>query len=117
MPNHANAAHAQQRRAAVLRVINRLTQGLEGAFRKHSAHLRNQRTVHGLPQQPKNLERQAFANLQCDVTHESVAHNHIHIAGKQIAAFDIADKMNRTLLQPRVDLARQFVALNFLFTD
>src|SRR5260370_13352061 len=37
MPDHANAAHAQERRAAVLRVINLLSQSLAGAFRKHYA--------------------------------------------------------------------------------
>src|SRR5205807_6149394 len=89
MPDHANAAHAQERRAAVLRIINRLSQGLEGPLRKLPAHLGNQRAVHGLPQQPKNLERQAFANFQGDVAHEPVAHDDIHVAGKQIPAFDI----------------------------
>ncbi len=117
MPDHANAPHAQQRRAAVLRVINRLSQRLEGTFRKHSAHLGNQRAVHGLAQQAKNLKRQAFANLQRDVAHESIAHDHIHIPGKKIAAFDISDKMHRAFLEPRVNLARQLVALDFLFTD
>src|SRR5712692_7536845 len=38
----ANAAHAQQRRATVLRVINCLSERFEGPFRKHAAHLRNQ---------------------------------------------------------------------------
>src|SRR5712664_3401667 len=80
MPDHADTAHAQQRRAAVLRVINRLSQRLEGAFRKHPAHLRNQRTVHGLPQQAKNLKRQAFANLQRDVADESITHDDIHVS-------------------------------------
>src|SRR5467141_4501551 len=115
--DHANAAHAQQRGAAVLRVINRLSQRLEGAFRKHPAHLRNQRTVHGLPQQAENLKRQAFANLQRDVAHEAITHDDIHVAGKQIPAFDIADKMHRTLLQSGVNLARQLVALDLFFAD
>jgi len=39
MADHTNAAHAQQRRAAVLRVIDRLFQPLERALRKHGAEL------------------------------------------------------------------------------
>src|SRR6266849_577020 len=85
MPDHANTAHAQQRRAAVLRVINRLSQRLEGAFRKHPAHLRNQRAVDGSAQQAKNLKRQAFANLERNVANESIADDHVHVAGKKIS--------------------------------
>src|SRR6266850_553001 len=78
--DHADAADTQQRRAAVLRVVNRLSQRLEGAFRKHRAHLRKDGSVQRLFQQTENLKRQAFANLQRDISHESVAHNHVHVS-------------------------------------
>src|SRR5207245_10109468 len=115
--DNANPAKPELRRAPILRVINRLSQNLKGPLRKHPTHLRNQRAVDGPPQQSENLKREAFANLERDVANESIAHDHVHVTGKKISAFDIADKMHGTLLQPSVDLARQFVALNFFFTD
>src|SRR6267143_2358472 len=80
--DHADAADTQQRRAAVLRVVDRLSKRLEGAFRKHCAHLRKDGSVQRLFQQAENLKRQSFANLQRDVSHESVAHNHVHVSRK-----------------------------------
>src|SRR6266436_3493772 len=41
----ANAAHTQERRATVLRVINRLPQALQSAARKQKTDLRRQRTL------------------------------------------------------------------------
>ncbi len=98
MADDADAAHAQERRAAVLRVINRLSQRFKGAFRKHPTHLRNQRAVDGSAQQAENLKRQAFANLERNVANESIADDHVHVAGKKISTLDIADKMHGTLL-------------------
>src|SRR5882724_131464 len=117
MTDHTNAADAQQRRAAVLRIINRLPQRLESSLRKHSPHLRKERTIDRLPQQPKNLKRQAFANLQRDVADKAVADDDIHAARKKIPAFHISHEVYRTLLQPCVNLARQFIALDLFFTD
>src|ERR1700730_1555731 len=115
--NHADASDTQQRRAAVLRVINRLSQRLEGAFRKHRAHLREDGSVQRLFQQTENLKRQAFANLQRDIPHESVADNDVHLSRKKIAAFDISYEMHGAFLQAGEHFARQLVALDLFFTD
>jgi len=83
MTDHTNAADAQQRRAAVLRIINRLPKRLESSLRKHSPHLRKERTIDRFPQQPKNLKRQAFANLQRDVADKAVADDDITLPEKR----------------------------------
>src|SRR5260370_10779863 len=54
MPDHANAAHTQQRRSAVLPVVNGLLQPLESPLRKHRTNLGHQRTLQRFPEQPKN---------------------------------------------------------------
>src|SRR6266571_1602719 len=115
VPDHANAADAQKRRAAVLRVINRLLQALERTLGKHGTDLRNQRTLQRPAQQPENLQRQAFTNLQRDISYKSVANNDVHVAGKKIAAFDVPHEMYRAFFQPRVHLARQLVAFDLFF--
>src|SRR5438876_6555420 len=115
VPDHANAADAQKRRAAVLRVINRLLQALERTLGEHGTHLRNQRTFQRPSKQPENLQRQAFTNLQRDISHKSVANNDVHVAGKKIAAFDVPHEMYRAFFQPRVHLARQLVAFDLFF--
>src|SRR4029077_19670188 len=114
---HAHAPHAQQRRAARLRVINLLLQSFQRSPGKQESNLRSQRTIHRLPQQPKHLERQPFANLQRDVSYESIADNHVHFARKQVATFHVAHKMHCALLQSRIHLARQFVALDLFLAD
>src|SRR5260370_23554318 len=117
MPNHANAAHTQQRRSAVLRVVNGLLQPLEGPLGEQRTHLRKDGTPQRLPEQPKNRNRQPFANFQRDVSHETIANDHVDVAGKKIAAFDVSDKLHRALLQPRIYLAGQLVPLAFFLTD
>ena len=96
MADHANAAHAQQRRAAVFRVINRLLDPLESASRKQIAQLRNHRNYCiDLRSNSKICNASAFANLQRDVADKAVADDHIHVARKQIPAFHIPHKMHR----------------------
>src|SRR5579872_543854 len=115
--NHANAADPQQRRAAILRVIDRLPQALQGAARKEKSNLRGQRALDGLLQQSENLYGKTLADFQGDIADESVTHDHVHVSREKISAFDIADKMHRELFQARVYLAREFIALDFFLAD
>src|SRR6202030_1010340 len=114
---NAHAAHTQQRRAARFRIIDLFLQSFQRSPGKQESHLRSQRTIDRFPQQPKNLKRQPFANLQRDISHKSIANDHIHFARKKVAAFDVAHKMHRALLQSRIHFARQLVALNLFLAD
>ena len=42
--------------------------------------------------------RHAFRNLQRDIAHKSVGHNHVNFAVIQIAAFHIAHKIQRQVV-------------------
>src|SRR5271167_271512 len=117
MADHANASHAPERRAPVLRVINCFLQTLQGSSRKKKTNLRRQRALDRLFEQAKNLDGKAFADFQRDIADETIAHDHVHISGEKISAFDIANKMHRALFQTRINLAREFIALDFLLAD
>src|SRR5579859_1485548 len=117
MADHANAAHSEQRRTAILGVINLLLQPTKRALRQHSRELRNQRTLQRLSHEGKKLKRQTFANLQRDVADEPIANNHVHFAREKIAAFHVPHIVQMGLLQPVVHFAGQFVSLNLFFPD
>ena len=59
----------------------------------------------------------AFRGFQRHVAHEAVGDDDIHVAAVEVAAFHIADKIQRKLLQQRISFAGKFVALGFFFAD
>ena len=117
MADDANAAHAQERRAAVLRVIDRLLQAFQSTTRKKESDLRRQRALDGFFQQAKNLDGKTFADFQRDIADETIAHDHVHVSGEKISAFDIADKVHGAFFQTRINFAREFIALYFFLAD
>ena len=58
-----------------------------------------------------------FADLQRDVAGEPVADDHVGRSAVDVARLDVADERERRRLQQPVRLARQLVALGFLFAD
>ncbi len=53
----------------------------------------------------------ALADLQGHVADEAVADDHVHAAGKDLAPLDVADEIQRQVLQPVVRFPGEFVAL------
>src|SRR5712692_746330 len=93
--NHGDAADTQERRAAVFGIINLLLEILEGAPREQRAHLRGQRAPQRFLQQAGDELGHALAGLQRDVADEAVADDHVHVAGEDIAALDVAHEIQR----------------------
>ena len=60
---------------------------------------------------------QPFAHLQRDVAGEAVADDHVGVAGVDVAPFDVADEVDRRVLEQLVRLARQIVALALFLAD
>src|SRR5690242_17314702 len=116
MANHANTLHTQKRRPSILRVINLFLQPLERPFRKLGPQLGKNGTLQGLLQRIENGNRQAFANLQRDVSDKTIAHDHVHAPGKKVPAFHISHKMNRTFLQQSINFAGQYVTFNLFLS-
>ena len=113
----AHALDAQQRRAAVLGIIHALLEILESRARQHVSDFARDGGFQRLAQHLVDHVHQAFAHLQRDVADESVADDHVGLAGEDIAAFHVADEMNGQRLQQRRGGARQLVALVLFFAD
>src|SRR5215831_7879649 len=47
------------------------------------------------PHQPGGEAARAFDGLECDVAGEAVGHHHVHLAGQQVAALDVAGEADR----------------------
>src|SRR5262249_2995367 len=59
----------------------------------------------------------AFGDFERDVADEAVADDHVATAVVEIAAFDVADEVDRQLLEQREHFFRQLVALALFFAD
>src|SRR6266700_568842 len=59
----------------------------------------------------------ALGGLESDVSDETIGHDHVHIAAVNVAAFDVADEIQRKLLQQLEGLASQFISLSLFFAD
>ena len=113
----AQARDAEQRRAAVLRIVDALAEAPERPPRQQVAHLARERALQLLAEQLLDHLDQALAQLQRDVAGEAVAHDDVGLAREHVAGFDVADERERRRFEQLVRLARQLVALAFFLAD
>ncbi len=90
----ADAAHAEQRRAAVLGVVEALLEVVEGLAREQRADLRGDGGLERLAQQRADQFGGALAGLEGDVADEAVADRDVGVAVEEVAAFDVADEVD-----------------------
>src|SRR6266568_5090306 len=99
MCDEACALHAKQGRATIFRMIEALLEVGECAAREQISYLpcdgRSQRFFQSRAYQV----RHAFGSLERDIADESVRHNDVDSAAVDVAAFDVADKIQRELLE------------------
>ena len=107
----AQPGDAEQRRAAVLRVVDALAEPPERAPRQQVADLARKRALQLLAEQRPRPSRPALRSLQHDVAGEAVADDHVGVAAVDLARLDVADEVQRRGLEQLVRLARQLVAL------
>src|SRR5580704_8639270 len=110
MPDHGYALYPQQRSAAVFRIIDLLPKTLVSLAREHVPDLRTDGALQGFLQHRRDMLRDAFADLQGDISDEPIADDDVHGAVENISTFDVARKIHRGDLQTAVSLARQLVA-------
>ncbi len=113
----ADALDAQQRRSAVLGVVEALFEIGERAARQQRSDLPRDGCFERFLKSGADQVGDAFGNLQGDIADESVGDDHIDFSIVEIAAFDVADKIQRKLLQELKGLAGQIVALGLFFAD
>ena len=99
------------------RVIQPPAKVVERPPRKQRAHLGRHRAGQRLAQHVAHKPAHAFAGLQRHVAHKAVADDHVGLAAEDVAAFNVADEVDRQRLQQRKRLARQVVALGLFFAD
>src|ERR1700737_2675626 len=97
VPDDGNASHTEQRRAAVLRIINLFSKRLVSFLRQYIPHLRTECALQGILKQSYNVLRDALADFQRYVPDESVANDYVHGSAEDFPSFDIAHKIQRRL--------------------
>ena len=111
MTDDAQAIQADERRAAVLGGVDALAKSAERLSRQQVADARAERRRQLVVQQALDRLDQPLADLQRHVAGESVADDHVDVAGVHVTAFDVADELDRGRLQQLMRVARQLVAL------
>src|SRR5579862_4808867 len=110
----ADAVDAQQRRAAVLGVVEPQRERFEARARERDAEAHEQTAAQLFAEQAEDAEGETFAELEDDVADEPVAHHDVGGAGKDAAPLDVPDEPQA---RPAEQLRRpdhEFVALRVL---
>ena len=101
-PTSTRPDDAEQRRAAVLGVVDALAEAPERPARQQVADLARERARQLFAQQLLDHLDQAFAQLQHDVAGEAVADDDVGAAREDVAGLDVADEVERRRLQQPV---------------
>src|SRR3979490_1621805 len=99
MRDNAHALNSQQRSAAILGVVDALLEITKSAAGEQIADLPRNRGLQRLLESGTHKVGYAFRNLERHVAHKAVSNNYIDVAGEQIASFDIADEIQRKVLE------------------
>src|SRR5260221_12880647 len=88
-----DAVHAEHRYAAVLFIVEPRAHAIERRPGEQPAHLRDGGGHELLADRAEQHLDDALAELEYDITHEAIAHDHIDGAGVDIAPLDVADEV------------------------
>ena len=117
MGDGADALHAQQRRAAIFRIIQALLELAVSLARKQRADLAGHRLAERFAQHADEHVHQPLADFEGDIADKPVAHHHVRDAVEDVAPLDVADEVDGQSLQQRQRGAGEIVTLVFLFAD
>ena len=90
-----DALESEQRRSAVLGVVEALLEVLEGRTRQQIAHLAGDGGVQRLLENGAHRLDQSLADLERDIAHKAIADDDVGASVVKVAAFDIAQKVER----------------------
>src|SRR5579864_8774302 len=111
----ADAVDPQQRRAAVLGVVEPQRERLEARARERDAEAHEQAAAQLFAEQAEDAEGETFAELEDDVADEPVAHHDVGGAGKDAAPLDVADEPQARSAEQLRRPDHELVALRVLF--
>src|SRR6266481_71089 len=95
----ASAFYSQQRCAAVFRMVKPLLEVCKSAARKQKSDLPRDGSPQGFFQGSPDKIHDSLGCLERNVAHKTVGDNHINLAAIDVPSFDVADKIQRKLLQ------------------
>src|SRR5215469_9763696 len=93
MADDANAAHSQQRGAAILRIIHASLEGAERGLGNYVADLARDGGFERFTQQELHHVRHALADLEHHIADEAIAYYYVDYAGIDITAFHISNEI------------------------
>src|SRR5690242_14216615 len=97
MADDAYSIHAEQRRAAALRVIPSLAKPLECRAERNQQRLHTDMPIQLFSNEALHHFGHAFTRLEQCVPNKAIANDHIHVSAENVATFDVADELERTI--------------------
>ena len=113
----ADAAHAEQGRAAIFAVVEAAAELVEGAAGEQRAHLGGHGAGKRLAQHFAHKAAYALAGFERHVADKAVADDDVGQAAEDVAALHVADEADGQRLEQRKGLAGEVVALGLFFAD
>src|SRR5215472_7732022 len=117
MSDDGYALQSQQRSTAVFRIVNAVLEIDKGPAREQSAHLRGDGGFKRFFEQEAHSLRQSLRDLERYVADKTIADDHVHAAVVEIAAFNVANKVQPEVLNHGESLAGKIVSFNLFFAD
>ena len=117
MANDRNSLDAKQRSAAIFRIIKPPAKRAECLLSENVSDFRGNRLLQFLPEHGGERFDKAFAQLQRDVAGETIADDNVDLTFENVAAFTVADEVDRGKLQRLERFLREFVSLRVFLTD
>ena len=99
MTNDADAAHAKQQRTAVFGVVEPAAEIIECLAGEQCTNLSGDRRIQRGTQSITDKTSDTFTGFKSDIADESITDYYIGIAVENVAAFDVADEIDRERFQ------------------
>src|SRR2546425_961604 len=109
--------HTEKRHPPVFGVVDLLAKVAERRAGQEVTHLRQGRLGDFLLHEVKDRLRGALNGLERDISDEPVADDHVGLAVEYVPPFDVADEVERGLLEGSERLPRDLVSLAVLLAD
>src|SRR5689334_8917574 len=109
MPDDDQPGDTNQRRAAVLRIIEPPAESPERATGQQITNLTRKRPPQLVTEQRLHCLDETLAGLEHHVAGEPVTHHHVRHAAIDLSSFDVAYEIDRCSLQELMRLARQLI--------
>jgi len=117
MADDGDAFESEQRRSAVLRVIETLLEICERVARKQEAELARDSGLQRFLENGADGLDETFADLERDVANKAVTDDDIGASVVEVAAFDVAEKIDRQSFDELEGITGKVIAFGLFLTD